>query len=42
LKLNNYGFSDVKTYLATQTLAISLNTFQKRARFIQSGARIGR
>jgi hypothetical protein len=40
LKLNNYGFSDksisdVKTYLATQALPVSLNTSQKRTRFIQ-------
>jgi hypothetical protein len=40
LKYNNYGFSDksiadVKTYLANQTLPISLNTSQKRTRFKQ-------
>jgi hypothetical protein len=40
LKLNNYGFSDksiadVKNYLANQTLPISLNTSQKRTRFIE-------
>jgi hypothetical protein len=40
LKLNNFGYSDksiadVKTYLATQTLPVSLNTSQKRTRFIQ-------
>jgi IS30 family transposase len=40
LKLNNYGFSDksisdVKNYLATQSLPVSLNTSQKRTRFIQ-------
>jgi hypothetical protein len=40
LKLNNYGFSDksisdVKTYLGTQALPVSLNTSQKRTRFIQ-------
>jgi hypothetical protein len=40
MKYNNYGFSDksisdVKNYLATQTLPISLNTSQKRTRFIQ-------
>jgi hypothetical protein len=40
LKLNNYGFSDksisdVKNYLATQTLPVSLNTSQKRTRFKQ-------
>jgi hypothetical protein len=40
LKLNNYGFSDksianVKNYLANQTLPVSLNTSQKRTRFIQ-------
>jgi hypothetical protein len=40
LKLNNYGFSDksisnVKTYLATQTLPALLNTSQKRTRFKQ-------
>jgi hypothetical protein len=34
LKYNNYGFSDksisdVKTYLATQTLFVSLNTSQQ-------------
>jgi hypothetical protein len=40
LKYNNYGFSDksiadVKNYLATQALPASLNTSQKRTRFIQ-------
>jgi hypothetical protein len=40
LKLNNYGFSDksiadVKNYLATQTLPVSLNASQKRTRFTQ-------
>jgi hypothetical protein len=40
MKYNNYGFSDksisdVKTYLATQTLPLSLNTSQKRTRFKQ-------
>jgi hypothetical protein len=40
LKYNNHGFSDksisdVKTYLAIQTLPISLNTSQKRTRFKQ-------
>jgi hypothetical protein len=40
MKYNNYDFSDksisdVKNYLATQTLPISLNTSQKRTRFKQ-------
>ena len=40
LKLNNYGFSDksisdVKNYLDNKTLPISLNTSQKRTRFIE-------
>jgi hypothetical protein len=40
LKYNNYGYSDkslsdVKTYLANQTLPLSLNTSQKRTRFKQ-------
>jgi hypothetical protein len=40
LKLNNYGFSDkslddVKTYLATQKLPVSLDTKEKRKRFIE-------
>jgi hypothetical protein len=40
MKYSNYGFSDksisdVKNYLATQTFPISLNTSQKRTRFIK-------
>jgi hypothetical protein len=39
-KYNNYGFSDkslddVKTYLASQKLPLSLDTKEKRKRFIE-------
>jgi hypothetical protein len=40
LTLNNYGFSDaslaeVKAYLATRTLPVSMDTNAKKRRFIQ-------